>query len=230
MGPEDTSVTSIDALARELVLHLYLGPLPHTSDVTSSHSPTRATKPSTHIAVSSIPWSSSLLTTLFLTLSRSLASHLPRPLFERFFELHQGSTAGAAPAGAAPAGATPAGAAPAGAAALGKNKTPRPPKHGESSGKSGFKSLMQILSAASFYLDHLDGRTPIVVITSLLSPLLSPQLAPPAASGMTGDEAEAVLPPPVGGEGNGQRARGDGDDTAERVDLVDELMQLLDIG
>ena len=84
--------------------------------------------------------------------------------------------------------------------------------------KAGFKPLMQTLSAASFYLEHLDGRMPIVVITSLLSPQLSRTHV--AQSDM--NEPGLSRPPAALGDA--------GQGAAENTGLVDELMQLLDIG
>ena len=84
---------------------------------------------------------------------------------------------------------------------------------------------MQTLSAASFYLDHLDGRTPIIVITSLLSPNIAPRA--PARGKMSEADSPAF---PTGGERPASRQAAVCDDASEHVKLVDELLQLLDIG
>ena len=72
---------------------------------------------------------------------------------------------------------------------------------------------MRTLAAADFYFEHLDRRTPIVVVCALLSPLFCP--------GQKGKATE-------GGAGAGASAEGPQEDV-DAVE-VDELLKLLDIG
>ena len=78
---------------------------------------------------------------------------------------------------------------------------------------------MQILSSADFYLDHLDGRTPIVVISSMLSPVISPPAGAGAGRERSGTPAAQL-------DQKGSKAGLEGE--KGEVD-VNDLLSLLDI-
>ena len=84
---------------------------------------------------------------------------------------------------------------------------------GATAGSGGVKALLRTLAAADFYLEHLDRRTPIVVVCALLSPLFYPGQKGKATEGEASAGASA------------ERAQEDGDAVE-----VDELLKLLDIG